>query len=74
VTEARDVAAIVEVLDFDARVLDRALDFVGSAAGVRGRDAVHAATALVHGIGFIASIDKAFDAVPGLSRIDQTET
>ena len=37
---------------------------------VRGRDAVHAATALAYGIDTIASSDPAFDGIPGLRRID----
>ncbi|MDR2454519.1 MAG: PIN domain-containing protein, partial [Bifidobacteriaceae bacterium] len=54
---------------FDARVLDVALELVRADDAVRGRDAVHAATAIAHGIGLIASTDPAFGAVPGLTRL-----
>jgi len=38
--------------------------------GLRGRDAVHAATALAAGFHLIVSCDEDFDAVPGLTRVD----
>lgn len=65
----RDIAQSFIVLDFDHEVLDASLGLIERTA-IRGRDAVHAATALVYGIGMIASSDPAFDAVPGLTRID----
>lgn len=37
---------------------------------MRGRDAVHAATALAYGIPVVASPDPAFDGVPGIRRLD----
>jgi hypothetical protein len=52
---------------FDERVLDAALRLIGEGT-VRGRDAVHAATAAVAGISTIVSTDLAFDAV--LDRLD----
>lgn len=52
---------------FDERVLDTALWLIGEGS-VRGRDAVHAATASVAGISTIISTDPAFDSV--LERID----
>jgi len=57
------------VLDFDQEVLELALDLIEKTQ-IRGRDAVHAATALAYGISTIASSDSGFDVVPGLTRID----
>ena len=70
VADARDVAELVTIVAFDAVVLAAALDLVGRSAAVRGRDAVHAATAIVQDIPAIVSIDPAFDDVPGLTRLD----
>ena len=69
VLDARDVASLVTIVPFDETVLDTALDLIKS-TGVRGRDAVHAATALIHHIPRIVSTDPAFDCVPGLARLD----
>ena len=52
---------------FDERVLDAALGLIRDGT-VRGRDAVHAATAMLAGIPTIVSTDPAFDAV--LDRLD----
>lgn len=67
--EIREVAPMLIVLDFDREILERAIDLI-ERTPVRGRDAVHAATALAYGISAIASSDPAFDAIPGLRRID----
>lgn len=72
VQNARALTSMVVLLDFDVRVVDTMLDLIEHQA-IRGRDAVHAATALVHGITAIISTDSAFDAVPGLERIDPAE-
>ena len=53
---------------FDLDVVDRMLRLV-EGCGIGGRDAVHAATALHVGFGSIVSTDRAFDAVPGLTRL-----
>ncbi|MFV0433816.1 MAG: type II toxin-antitoxin system VapC family toxin [Leucobacter sp.] len=71
VGEARKLAANLVVLNFDYEVLDLALDLIESDA-VRGRNAVHAATALAYGIPTIASTDTAFDSIEGITRIDPT--
>lgn len=71
VLEARKLATNLIVLNFDSEVLDIALNLIQDHA-VRGRDAVHAATALAYGIPAIASTDPAFDHVPGITRIDPT--
>lgn len=67
--EIRDVMPMLIVLDFDREILERAIDLI-ERTPVRGRDAVHAATALAYGISAIASSDPAFDRIPGLKRID----
>ncbi len=69
VADAHDLMTALTVLAFDREVLDLSLELIARTA-VRGRDAVHAATALAYGIERIASPDPAFDGIPGLVRID----
>ena len=57
---------------FDQHVLDLALTLI-ERQGVGGRDAVHAATALLHGIPEIVSPDSDFDGIEGLMRLDPRE-
>lgn len=52
---------------FDEDILRRSVALTGSGT-IGGRDAVHAATALVAGFTEIVSADRDFDAVPGLTR------
>ncbi|WP_162621927.1 type II toxin-antitoxin system VapC family toxin [Microbacterium suaedae] len=66
---ARRIVPLFIVLNFDHEVLELSLDLVEKTS-IRGRDAVHAATALAYGIETIASSDAAFDEIPGLRRID----
>jgi len=66
----RDIAAICTLLNFDRKVLDLSLDLIERNPTVRGRDAVHAATAIAYGIERIASTDRAFDDIPGITRVD----
>ena len=73
VAEARDLQAVLTVLDFGSSVLDTSLALVEEFQTVRGRDAVHAATALVFGIPVIVTPDRAFDKVPGLRRLEPAE-
>lgn len=54
---------------FDAEILRASVRLVAD-CGLRGRDAVHAATALAAGFHLIFSCDEDFDAVPGLTRVD----
>ena len=70
VEDARDVARLVTVVPFSEAVLEAALRLIESTCAIRGRDAVHAATALTQQVDTIVSIDPAFDAVLGLERID----
>lgn len=53
--------------DFTAEVLRKAAGLVGDCE-IRGRDAVHAATAMAAGFTEFVSPDPDFDAVPGLER------
>lgn len=69
VANGRDLVRSFIVLNFDHEVLALALELI-ERTSIRGRDAVHAATALAYGIEKIASSDPAFDAIPGLTRID----
>lgn len=69
VAEIREAEPMFIVLNFDHEVLERSLELIET-TGIRGRDAVHAATALAYGIEKIASTDRAFDGIPGLTRID----
>lgn len=71
-TIGRETSALFTVLNFDREVLDLSLDLIERTA-IRGRDAVHAATALAYGIDTIVSPDRAFDGIPGLTRIDPVE-
>jgi len=72
VRQARDVAALCVLHDFNRAVLQTALDLIADNDSLGGRDAVHAATAVQHGLSMIISPDLAFDDVPGLRRIDPT--
>lgn len=66
----RDVAAICRLHDLTELDLQRALDLFQTVPGLHLRDAIHAATALGHGVSRIVSPDRAFDRIPGLTRID----
>jgi predicted nucleic acid-binding protein len=68
--DGRDVSAMCTLLSFDREVLDLSLELIERFPTIRGRDAVHAATALAYGIERIASTDPAFDGIPGLTRLD----
>lgn len=68
VRQARAVGEMCILHSFDTATLSRALDLVAE-AGVRGRDAVHAATALMHGVPQVLSTDPDFDRIPGITRV-----
>jgi predicted nucleic acid-binding protein len=73
VTQARDASELCFLHGFDAAVLTRALELVSSHDRIGGRGAVHAATALQHGLTTIVSPDSAFDGIGGLTRITAAE-
>ena len=56
---------------FDADVLDEAIA-LQEVTRLRGRDAVHAATARRAGLRRFPTLDADFGAVPGLERLDPT--
>lgn len=66
----RDIAASCTTLAFDREILDLSLDLIERIPTIRGRDAVHVATAIAYGISRIASTDRAFDDIPGIDRLD----
>lgn len=71
VDSARLVMRLCLLHDLDREVLSRAID-LASTTMLRGRDAVHAATALRHSFDTIVSADRDLDRVPGLRRVDPT--
>lgn len=71
--DGRDLSALCTLLNFDREVLDLSLDLIGRIPTIRGRDAVHAATAIAYGITRIASADRAFDSIPGLTRVEPAD-
>lgn len=68
--EGIEAAAIATTLPFDREVLELSLELINRHPTVRGRDAVHVATAFAYGITKIASSDRGFDGIPGIERID----
>ena len=48
---------------------DRAKAILTSNAAVSARDAVHAAVMLNHDVSCVATFDRGFDSIPGLSRL-----
>ena len=73
VRQARDASRLCVLHDFDAEVLHRMLELTAAHESIGGRDAVHAATALVAGIAGMMTPDRAFDRIPGLTRIDPAD-
>ncbi len=71
--DGRDVMSSCTVLNFDREILELSLDLIERVPTVRGRDAVHAATAIAYGIERIASTDRAFDDIPGITRVDPVD-
>jgi predicted nucleic acid-binding protein len=69
VAQARDVLALCVVHPFDEAVA-RELLAVVEASSLGGRDAVHAATAVLAGFAAIVSPDRDFDSAPGLRRLE----
>lgn len=73
VKQGRYASSLFTLLNFDRDVLELSLDLIERVPTIRGRDAVHAATALAYGIDTIISPDRAFDGIPGLIRLDPIE-
>ena len=68
VAATRAVREALVLHPFDASVASAMVDLV-EGSGIGGRDAVHAATALVAGFEEIVSTDSDLDVVPGLRRL-----
>jgi hypothetical protein len=66
---AVELQASVEMI----QELSRSMELVATSEALGGRDAVHAATALVHGLQTIVSPDTAFDGIDGLYRLAPTD-
>ncbi len=66
--KARALADACVLHTFDDEVLRAALRLI-EGSDLRGRDAVHAATALRAGFAEIVSLDPDFDRAPGLVRV-----
>ncbi len=58
------------VLDVTLADTDRARDLLLAVAGVSARDALHAAVMLNHQIDRIATFDRGFDRVPGITLVE----
>lgn len=69
VAECRELADTLVVHDVTLEVWHRATNLVEFTA-LRGRDAFHAAAALLAGFDAIVTTDSDFDGIPGLRRID----
>lgn len=72
VEQTRSVSVQLTLHDLDREIMEKSMDLILSTE-IRGRDALHAATALQLGMPAIISTDHAFDQVPGLTRIDPTD-
>lgn len=70
IREGKEACAAFTLLAFDREILDLSLELIEKLPTIRGRDAVHAATAIAYGIETIASPDSAFDDLPGVRRLD----
>ncbi|WP_454295227.1 type II toxin-antitoxin system VapC family toxin [Salana multivorans] len=72
VAETRDLRILLRLHPFDEVVTGRMIDLVETTS-IRGRDAVHAATAIGAGFTEIVSPDPDFVDLPGLRRLDPRE-
>ena len=59
-----------EIFDVTLADTDRARDLLTEVEGLSARDALHAAVALNHGVGTVATFDRGFERVPGLARLE----
>lgn len=60
-----------EVLPITLADMQRAFDLVARyGTTIKSRDAIHAATALNHGVKHIVSVDSHFDVIEGITRVD----
>lgn len=73
VAECRGLADTLVIHDVTLEVWHRATALVETTS-IRGRDAFHAAAALLAGFDAIVTTDSDFDGIPGLRRIDPRNT
>lgn len=71
-TEARVLRHSFVVHPFDEQVLDQMLTLIETSS-LRGRDAVHAATASLAGFDILVTADRDFVGVPGLTSVGPEE-
>ena len=71
-TQAKILSRAVVLHDFDAEVLRASFDMVEH-YGMRGRDAVHAATAVMCGIPEIVTSDRDFESCHEVQRVAPEE-
>lgn len=72
--DARSVVGLCRLHPLGERELDVALRMFERQPSLSMRDAIHWATATLHGIDAILSVDRDFDTVDGLERIDPSDT
>jgi predicted nucleic acid-binding protein len=72
VAQAIEVMGLCKLHPFDEAVVRRMIDVVATSE-IRGRDAVHVATAQVAGFAAIVSPDTDLDRAPGLRRLSPRE-
>lgn len=73
VAAARDAAALCTVHEVTREDALQGLDLFRAHEGLDARDAVFAAVAVRRGIEAILTSDRAFDAIPGLERVDPAD-
>jgi predicted nucleic acid-binding protein len=71
--DARSVVGLLRLHPLGERELDLALNLFERQIELSMRDAIHWATATLHGIDAILSVDRGFDAAEGLQRIDPAD-
>lgn len=74
VTDGRAASALCIVHPVTERTVEAALDIFAAQASLQMRDAIHVATARQHGLSLVMTTDRGFDDLPGLCRVDPTDT
>jgi uncharacterized protein len=72
-SDARDAAAACRLHEVRPEDVLRAVGLFADAQRLGARDTVFAAVALNRGVSRIVSPDRAFDGVPGLTRVDPAD-
>ncbi len=74
VRDSRAAAALLVVRPVDDLDIDSALDLFLAHDSLQMNDAVHVAVAHRYGLTAVLSTDRGFDGIPGLRRVDPTDT